>query len=57
MYKTHRYRCILNILVGIDEGGFNSHGESVKVLVIGVMPVVDLGLVGDLVILIFFLCG
>jgi len=47
-------RGILYILVGMDEGGFNGHGGSAKALVIGIMPVVDMGLVSDLVILLFF---
>ena len=45
---------ILDILVGMNEGSFDGHGESAKALVIGVMPVVDPGLVDNFVILLLF---
>ena len=48
---------ILLILVRVDESRVDSHGESAEALVIGIMPVVDPGLVGNLVIFILFLSG
>jgi len=48
-------RGVLFILVRMDESRVNGHGESAEALVIGIMPVVNLSLVGDLVILILFL--
>ena len=44
---------ILNILVGVDEGGLDGHGEGAKTLVIDIMPVFNPDLVGDFVILLF----
>ena len=48
---------IFLILVRMDEGGVNGHGESAKALIVGIVPVVDLSLVGDLIILILVLSG
>jgi len=39
----------------MDEGGVDSHGESAEALVIGIMPVVNPSLVGDLIVLILLL--
>ena len=41
----------------VDEGRVNGHGESAKALVIGIMPMVDPGLVSNLIIFVFLLCG
>jgi len=41
----------------VDEGRVNGHGESAEALVVGVMPVVNPGLVGDLIIFIFLFGG
>ena len=41
----------------MNEGRVNSHGQGAEALVIGIMPMVDPGLVGDLAILIIFGSG
>ena len=42
-------------MVRVDEGRVNSHDESAEALIIGIVPVVDPGLIGDLIILILLL--
>jgi len=46
---------VILILVRVDEGKVDGHGEGAKALVIGIMSMVDPGLIGDLVIYILLL--
>jgi len=50
-------RGILVFCVGMDEGGVDGHSESAKALVIGIMPRVNLRLVGDFTSVIAFSGG
>jgi len=46
---------ILFILIRMDEGRVDSYGKSAEALVIGIVPVVNPSLVGDLIVLILLL--